>query len=258
MNLQLKNQLFLVCGASSGFGHAIAEQLLAEKASVIAVARREEKLEKLGRAFPGKVQAIVGDISTETTQNEIENTIRGRQLHGALINAGGPPALSTLETSMSDWDEAYASVMRWKIELTLRLVPHFLTYKYGRILFIESQSVKQPLTSLALSNSFRAGVVGFAKTLALEVAPKGITINTMAPGSHNTPAIERVLKKQMEQSGKSYEDVKKAADADIPVGRMGEARELASLATWLLSPVAGFVTGQTISHDGGNVRGLFG
>jgi 3-oxoacyl-[acyl-carrier protein] reductase len=159
---------------------------------------------------------------------------------------------------MDDWDSAWKLVMRWKIDLALRLAPYFKEKEYGRMIFIESQSVKQPLPSLTLSNSFRAGVVGFVKSLALEIAKSGVTVNVLAPGSHETPAIERVIQKNKASLNISFEDAKERMEESIPVGRMGKAEELASLAAWLLSPHAGYVTGQTISHDGGSIKGLFG
>lgn len=258
MDLQLTDQRFIVCGASSGMGHAIAERLGREGAQVIAVARREEKLQQLQERFPGLITPVAGDLTEEETHNKIESAIGNEQLHGVVLNAGGPPALSPLETALYDWDQAYRSVMRWKIELVLRLISYFTAREYGRILFLESQSVKQPIPSLVLSNSFRAGVVGFAKSLAEEVASQGITVNVLAPGSHETPAIERVIKKRSDNSDKSYEEVKEELKASIPVGRMGSGEELASLAGWILSPHASYVTGQTFSHAGGNVKGLFG
>ena len=258
MDLGISNQRFLICGASSGFGRAVAERLLDEKAHIIAVARREEKLEALKNTFPNQTRIVVGDLTNEETLGNIESLLANQELHGALINAGGPPALSALDTTLDQWDEAYQSVLRWKIDLTKRLVPHFRKHKYGRLLFVESQSIKQPIPSLVLSNSFRAAVAGFAKTLSSEIAKEGITINLLAPGSHETPAIKRVIEKRAEESGKSFEEVKKEMETSIPVGRMGTGEEIASLAAWLLSPHSGYVTGQTISHDGGNIKGLFG
>ena len=258
MDLKIKNQTFLICGASSGFGRAVAERLLHEGAYVIAVARRKERLSELESEFPGQVQSLVGDLTDENVINQVESLFESRKLQGALLNAGGPPTLAAQETSMKDWDEAYKSVMRWKIDLSLRLSKYFSKEGYGRILFLESQSVKQPIPSLVLSNSFRAGMVGFAKTLSLEVAKKGVTVNVLAPGSHETPAINRVIKKRSEETGKSLEEVKKNMESAIPVGRMGTAEEISSLAAWLLSPLSGYVTGQTLSHDGGNIKGIFG
>ncbi|HMB98345.1 MAG TPA: SDR family oxidoreductase, partial [Balneolaceae bacterium] len=149
-------------------------------------------------------------------------------------------------------------VMRWKIELALKLMPHFIERKYGRVLFLESKSVKQPIPQLVLSNAFRAGVTGFAKSLATEVANRGITVNVLAPGAHDTPAIERVIQKQSQSKNISYEAAKKEMEDSIPAGRLGSPNEIASLAAWLLSPRSSYVTGQTISHDGGAVSGLFG
>src|SRR5699024_8206995 len=287
MDLKIKDQQFLVCGASSGFGRAIAEQLLNEGASVIAVARRERKLQELSDSHPDRVKTVTGDLTDDDTHNKIEAAIGNDRLHGVVINAGGPPALSPLETAIPDWDQAYGSVMRWKVELILRLVSYFTSKEYGRILFIESQSVKQPIPSLVLSNAFRAGVVGFAKSLALEIADKGVTVhvlapgchqtpaidrdllktvenaaqgvtvNVLAPGCHETPAIARVIQKKVDNSDDSLDEVKQQMEASIPVGRFGKGDEIASLAAWLLSPHAGYVTGQTISHDGGNIKGLF-
>lgn len=258
MDLKISDHRFIVCGASSGFGRAIAEQLLQEGSSVIAVARREEKLAELKEKFGDRVTAIAGNLLTDDTHNEIEASIGNDPLHGVVINAGGPPALTPLETAMYDWDKAYKKVMRWKIDLSLRLVSYFTNNNYGRMLFVESQSVKQPIPKLVLSNSFRAGVVGFAKSLSQEVAGQGVTVNVLAPGSHDTPAIERVIKKEEEDSDKSFEEIKEAMEASIPVGRFGKAGEIASLAAWLLSPHASYVTGQTISHDGGSIQGIFG
>ncbi len=117
---------------------------------------------------------------------------------------------------------------------------------------------KQPIPSLVLSNSFRAGIVGFAKSLSQEIADKGVTVNVLAPGAHDTPAIERVIKKKVQNSDKSKEEVRKEMEAAIPVGRFGKAEEISSLAGWLLSPHSSYVTGQTISHDGGAIQGIFG
>lgn len=258
MDLEITDQRFIICGASSGFGRAIAEQLLREGAEVIAVARREQKLNELDEAFPDQVTVVAGDLTEDETHNNIEAAIGNEQLHGVVINAGGPPALTPLETAIFDWDQAYENVMRWKIELVLRLVSYFTPKNYGRILFIESKSVKQPIPSLVLSNSFRAGIVGFAKSLSQEIADKGVTVNVLAPGSHDTPAIKRVIKKAAEGTDKSIDEVREEMEKAIPVGRFGEAEELASLAAWILSPHASYVTGQTISHDGGSIKGLFG
>ena len=258
MDLHIKGQLFLIGGATSGFGKATAEVLLAEGANVIAVARGEERLLHLKEIHPEQVEIINGDITLPTTLQQILNLIGDRALHGALINAGGPPAGSFMESQMDLWDEAYRTVLRWKVELTKALIPYFEKQQYGRLLYIESASVKQPIPNLVLSNSLRLAVVGFVKTLSAEIAHQGITLNILAPGYHATPAMNRLLKKKSEIEDITEEEAKAFFAADTEVRRMGEPEEFASLAAWLLSPMAGYLTGQTISVDGGRVKGIMG
>jgi 3-oxoacyl-[acyl-carrier protein] reductase len=137
------------------------------------------------------------------------------------------------------------------VEITQAFVPKMIRQQYGRILYIESSSVKQPLENLVLSNSLRVAVVGMMKTLSQEIAKTGVTLNVLGPGSHNTPAIDRIYKKKTEQTGLPFDEVKKTAIQQIPVGSLGEADDFASLALWLLSPLSRYVTGQTITVDGG-------
>jgi 3-oxoacyl-[acyl-carrier protein] reductase len=258
MDLSLYQQHFIVTGCSSGFGKAITETLCREGASVTGVARRQDPLAQLHHQWPDRFTPIQGDLGKPETLDRLLQATVDQPLHGLVLNAGGPPAMTAAETSMSDWDGAYASVFRWKADLALRLLPRFREAGYGRILFVESQSIKQPIPVLALSNAMRAAVAGFAKSLSRDVARQGITVNIVAPGPHDTPAIERVVAMNAEKSGQPADQTRKKMEEAVPVGRFGTAEELASLAAWLLSVNAGFVTGQTISHDGGTVAGLFG
>ncbi|WP_340105754.1 SDR family oxidoreductase [Rhodohalobacter sp. 8-1] len=258
MDLKLKDQRFIVCGASSGFGQAIATQLLLEGASVIVIARRGDVLREKFSNYSDQTEIVEGSLIYSDTLDAIEKAASSGKFHGVVFNAGGPPTGTPLETDMKDWDSAWQLVMRWKIDLALRLAPLLVDNGYGRMLFVESKSVKQPLPSLTLSNAFRAGVVGFAKTLSTEVAPDGVTVNVLAPGAHDTPAIERVIKNSQGKKGISYDQAREEMEKSIPVKRMGTAEEFASLAAWLLSEHSGYVTGQTISHDGGAISGLFG
>ena len=256
MDLQINQQLFLVGGATSGFGKAIAEALVKEGANIIAVARDGEKLKALQASSSNQIEIIAGDISDSTVISTIIKTIGNRQLHGMVVNAGGPPAKTVLETTLDDWDTAYKSILRWKVEITQALVPAMMANTYGRILYVESASVKQPLENLVLSNSLRVAVVGMVKTLSQEIAKSGVTLNILGPGSHNTPAINRIYKKKSEQTGLSFEEVKKSAIQQIPVGALGEADDFASLALWLLSPMSRYITGETITVDGGSVKSM--
>lgn len=256
MDLKIKDQLFIVCGASSGFGKAIALALVQEGANLIAVARREEKLNELQSAAPVQVETLAGDIMDPDVQSLLKEMVGKRQLHGILINAGGPPAKTVLETTLEDWDRAYQTILRWKLAITQLFVPDMMAHHYGRLLFIESSSIKQPLENLVLSNSFRVAVVGMVKTLSQEIAKTGVTLNILGPGSHNTPAIDRIYTKKSEQTGLTFDEVKTNAINQIPVGRLGEAADFAGLAVWLLSPSSGYLTGQTITVDGGQVRSM--
>lgn len=258
MDLQIKDHLFIVGGATSGFGLATAKALASEGAQIIAIARNAEKLETLKSAYPSLLETIAADLTDPATIPKLTAVIGIRKVKGMLINAGGPPAKTVLETTLDDWDNAYRTILRWKIELVQKLIPAMIEQHYGRILFIESSAVKQPLENLVLSNSLRMASVGFVKTLAQEISKSGVTINILAPGSHDTAAIERIYNKKSEQTGIPAGEIRRQAIQQIPVGFLGEAADFASLAIWLLSPSARFITGQTISVDGGAIRGVFG
>jgi 3-oxoacyl-[acyl-carrier protein] reductase len=258
MNLDITKKLFLVTGATSGFGKAITEALIKEGAHIIINARGEEKLTALAEQNPHQIETVAGDITTDETISRVTRCIGERALSGMVINAGGPPAMSFQESDLTDWDKAYASVLRWKVKLTQELLPLLKRENYGRIVYIESVSVKQPVTNLVLSNSLRLAVVGFVKTLSQEIASSGVTTNILAPGYHATPAMDRLFEKQSQTKGITKQEARNAFEKEPPVQRMGKAEELASLAVWLLSPSSGYLTGQTISVDGGLVQGAFG
>jgi len=258
MNLKIDGKLFLVSGATSGLGKGVAIALLKEGANIIAVARDERKLNDFVKGYPGQIEGFQGDITSAETIENVRISIGDRYLSGMLINAGGPPAKSFLETHIDDWDEAYKNILKWKVGITKAFLPKFLKQEYGRIVYIESSSVKQPIENLVLSNSLRLAVVGFAKTLSQEIADKGVTINIMAPGFHNTPAAERLFVKRSQIENISIEEAKSNFESEIKVGRMGDADEFGSLAAWFLSPLSGYITGQTISMDGGAIKGTMG
>jgi len=256
MDLHLKGQYFLVGGAGSGFGKAVAEALASEGANVLAVSRTEEKLKSLQAASKGAIDILAADLTKEHTHELILNYFGDKKLSGAFINAGGPPAGGFDEVNMDAWEEAWKTVVRWKISLTQKLLPLLKANSYGRLLYLESVSVKQPVPNLILSNALRPAVVGMTKTLAQEVAGMGITVNVLAPGYHGTAAMERLFQKKSELAGISVEEAKKSFEADIPVGEMGKPEELASLALWLLSPLSRFVTAQVFDHAGGMVKSM--
>ena len=257
MDLGIKDQLFIVGGATSGLGKAVALALLAEEAKVIGIARSEDKLLALQEEMGDQLEILAGDLSQSSTIHRLLEQVGDRPLDGMLVNAGGPPAMSFLETKLEHWDEAYQKVLRWKVELTQAFLPKMIERQYGRIVYIESVSVKQPIENLVLSNSLRLGVVGFVKTLSQEIANRGVNLNILGPGYHATPAMDRLFVKKSEIQGISIEEARAAFERQTKVGKMGQAEDFASLATWLLSPMSRYMTGQTITVDGGLVKGTF-
>lgn len=255
MDLAISDKKFIVTGASSGFGKSVSEALIREGAQVTAIARRNEKLEEFKDVYPDAITTFCGDVTQENTINEIVNLAESTNIQGIFINAGGPPAGNSLEVSVCQIDEAYRLVLRWKIELLQKLMPYFKKKKYGRIVLLESSSIKQPIENLSLSNTFRMAVAGYMKTLSAEIASCGITINIIAPGFHETDAVKRIYTKKAELSGKSEEAIKNQMIQNTPVQKIGNPDNLASLATWLLSPKSEFVTGQIYTLDGGAVKG---
>jgi 3-oxoacyl-[acyl-carrier protein] reductase len=242
---------FLVTGAGSGFGRAIAVKLASDGHDVVAVARTESDIDSLKATNPSRISAHVADVKDPAAIAVIADKMDAWQPDGIVLNAGGPPVMQILDVQPNDWDSAWELIFKWKVELCRRLVPGMTERGFGRILFIESQSVVKPIPGLVLSNAIRAAVVGYAKTLSREVARNRVTVNCILPGSHATPAIERVIKLRAKEQGVDYAVARARMEEQIPVGRMGKAEELASLAAWLLSKDAAFTTGQAILHDGG-------
>lgn len=257
MNVGIQGQLFIVGGATSGFGKAVAEALLAEGANIVAVARTEEKLRDLQQAHPYKVECIVGDITQPETLQQLQTLVGSKRVHGILVNAGGPPAMTAMESRLEDWDAAYQSVLRWKVALVQAFVSGMIEHQYGRFVFVESASVKQPMENLVLSNAMRLAVVGYVKTLSQEIAHEGVTLNVLAPGYHATAAMDRLFKKKSDKEKMSIEDAMLQYVSETPMGFLGAAEDFASLALWLFSPHSRYLTGQTISVDGGILKGTF-
>lgn len=253
MDLSMQKQNFLVLGASSGLGRAVAEKIQEEGGFPILVARSEDKLQDFKSQYP-RSRTIVADIMREEGIDVILEELRDVRIHGVLINAGGPPAGTFLKSSLEDWDIGYRMVFRWKVNLLLKLLPSLIENNYGRIVFIESVSIKKPIEGLVLSNAYRMSVVGLMKSIINEIQGKDITLNIIGPGYHQTERLNNLIADQAatEEEKKKIED--SFADRTA-VGRLGNPEDLASITTWLLSPRAGYVTGQTILIDGGLYKG---
>ena len=251
MNLNLESSFFIVGGAGSGFGKAVTIALLEEGAEVLGISRTTSKLESIKSKYGNKFDFINMDLTDISQYDKIDAKCKGRIINGLFVNAGGPPSMSFLESNIEDWDDAYKIVVRWKIAFVKLFMNRMIDQNYGRILFLESVSVKQPIQNLVLSNALRMSIIGAAKTLADEVSKYGITINVLGPGYHNTAAMNRLFSKKSELENLSIDEARALFENSIPVKKMGQASDLASLAIWLLSEKSSFVTGQTILLDGG-------
>lgn len=258
MDLKINNSKFVVGGAGKGFGRAISEAIAKEGGQVLAISRSDDPLADLKQKFPDNIITHCGNIYSDDTHDVIIDYMKNNKVDGIVFNGGGPPAGGVFDVDMNDWENAWKSVVKWKIDLTHKILPFLLENKYGRLVYLESISVKQPVENLVLSNALRPAVVGFVSTLAQEIARRGITANVLAPGYHATDAMKRLFVKKAEVDNITVAEARDIFEKEIPVGEMGKPEEMASLALWLLSPLSRYVTGQTITHDGGMVKSLFG
>jgi 3-oxoacyl-[acyl-carrier protein] reductase len=262
MDLGLKEKIALVAAASRGLGRAIAEELAAEGASLILCARGEEMLKKVAgqiereRGVP--VIAMAGDVAkAEDVRRVVDAGLdRFGRIDVLVTNAGGLPAGRFENLSRSDWEAAVGLTLNSVLELTRAVLPGMKERRWGRILNVTSIAVKQPVDNLILSNSLRAAVTGFARTLANEVAPDGITVNNILPGYTRTDRVEELARALSASEGISEAAARSRWEKQIPMGRLGEPREFAALAAFLVSERASYITGTSITVDGGWVRGL--
>jgi 3-oxoacyl-[acyl-carrier protein] reductase len=242
MDLALRGRTAIVCGASSGMGLAIAEALAAEGANVAMFARRRDLLER--EADRLGALAVRGDVTVpKDLAKLVELTLGAFGGIDILVNnGGGPPPGPAAGVGDDAVEDAVALLLLSAIRLTNLCLPHLGASGRGRIINIESSSVRAPIDNLALSNALRPGVVGWMKTLAREVGPKGITVNTIAPGRIDTERL-----RSLGGTG----DV-----SQIPLRRLGEPAEIAAVACFLASDRAGYVTGAVLPVDGGLTRNL--
>ena len=247
MELGLAGRTAIVCGASSGMGLAIAETLAAEGANVAMFARRREVLEREAERIGAL--AVQGDLKIPQHLERLVQATVGAfgGVDVLILNGGGPPAGTASSLTAEAVEEAVALLLTPHVTLVARCLPHLRESGRGRIVAIESSSVREPLANLALSNAVRPGVVGWLKTLARELGPDGITVNTIAPGRIDSDRLRSVYG----DSGPPSSDLE-----NVPVRRLGTPAEIAAAAAFLASDRAGYVTGAVIPVDGGLTRGL--
>ena len=262
MDLGLTNKVALVAAGSRGLGRAVAEELAAEGASLVLCARDSRTLDETAASIAknsnAHVFAVPADVTiTEDIKRVVDTGIeRFGRIDILVTNAGGPPAGSFEQLTHEQWEEAIRLTLFSAIELTRLVLPGMKERSWGRILNITSIAVKQPIDNLILSNSLRAGLTGFARTLANEVAADGITVNNILPGYTRTERLEDLAQMMAEKQGISPDEFRGKWEKEIPMGRLGEPREFAALATFLVSERASYITGTSIQVDGGWIRSL--
>jgi 3-oxoacyl-[acyl-carrier protein] reductase len=258
VNLGLEGRVALVCGASRGLGRAIAAELAAEGALLAVNARDPEKLGAAAAELGPDVLAIPADLAVagEPTRVVEETVARFGRLDVLVANTGGPPAGSHDTLTLADWDAATALLLRSTVELTGAALPGMKERGWGRVLVVTSVAVRQPVDNLILSNSLRAAVTGYAKTLSREVAAQGITVNTILPGYTATERVTDLNRANAEREGVEPDVILARLEASVPMQRLAEPEEFAALAAFLASERAGYITGAAVAVDGGWVRGL--
>jgi len=263
MDLGLQDKVALVAAASQGLGRAVADELAAEGSSVIICSRDQQKLDRVAQEIESRtgtrIAAIAGDLSlTKDIESIVDHGIdRFGRIDILVTNNGGPPTGKFDALSREAWDDATLSVLTSVLDMTRRVLPGMKERRWGRILNITSIAAKQPVENLMLSNSLRAAVTGFAKTLADEVAEYGITVNNILPGYTSTERVEQLAATIAETDGVDIAEVKKRWETQIPMKRLGQPEEFAALAAFLVSTRASYITGSSIAVDGGWTRSLF-
>ncbi len=263
MNLGLTDRVALVTAASRGFGRAVAELLAAEGAHVAMCARGEEALKEaaavVDAAGSGRVVARPTDVTDPEALAQFVHETEDRlgPISCCLINVGGPPPGGLSDLRPSQFEAAYDLLIDSALRLSRLLLPGMTQRGWGRIVQITSVTVQQPVPNLTLSNVLRPAVHALTKVLALEAAPHGVTVNSVAPGHHATDRVDVLMADQAEREQRSVAEIRAGHEAEIPVGRLGQPAELAALVAFLMSEQAAFITGQCIVADGGWVRGTF-
>jgi 3-oxoacyl-[acyl-carrier protein] reductase len=262
VELGLRGKVALVAASSAGIGRACALGLAAEGAAVACCARTAAALEETAGEIRRQTGAEVFALPTDLTRPEeirrLVEAVAGRfgRIDILVNNAGGPKPGAFADLTEQDWQEAIPLTLLSTLRLCAAVVPRMRQQRHGRIINVMSVSVKQPLETLILSNTLRAGVAGLAKSLANELGRDGILVNTVCPGATMTERFLGVHRALAGRRGVPVEEVIAARANEVPLGRIGTPEEVANLVVFLASERASYITGCTIPVDGGFVRGL--
>lgn len=261
MNLDLFGKNALVCGSSKGIGKATAIELAKLGANITLVSRSanvmSEIIHQLERRPGQNHDFLAADF---TNRADLKRKIAGltatKAIHILINNTGGPAAGVIADSDEDAFLEAFQNHLICNQLLTQSVVPGMKREGYGRIINIVSTSVKQPLEGLGVSNTVRAAVSGWAKTWSNELAPFGITMNNVLPGATNTDRLQEIIRNKAAKQDISEAEVVREMEAEIPMGRFAHAEEVASVAAFLATPAAAYLTGVSIPVDGGRIKGL--
>lgn len=261
MNLSLNGKTALICGSTQGIGLAIAEELALLGANCVLIARNEEKLQSIiPTLHTGKDQQhkyLVADFSDLEQVSAVATAlVASTPVHILVNNTGGPAAGPILDANPDAFTKAFSMHVLGNQTLAQILVPTMKKAGYGRIINIISTSVKTPLKNLGVSNTIRWAVASWAKTLATELAPFGITVNNVLPGSTATARLESLFTTLATSRNVSPDVIASEWLGEIPMQRFGDAHEIAALAAFLASPAASYITGTSTAVDGGRTPSM--
>ncbi len=261
MDLGIRGRVALVAASSRGLGRATAEALAAEGADLVLCARGETALaataDHIRRTTGVRVAAVAADVADPAGVARVVDAARALGPVDILVtNAGGPPAGPFESHSAEAWREAVRVNLESVVALVGAVLPGMKERRWGRIINVTSIAVKQPVDGLILSNSVRAAVTGFARTLANEVAPFGVTVNNVMPGYTRTARVDELARANAARRGTAPDDEFAQWERQIPMGRLGEPAEFAAMVAFLASAHASYTTGASIPVDGGWIRGL--
>jgi 3-oxoacyl-[acyl-carrier protein] reductase len=261
MDLQLNGKTALILGGSKGIGRGIADALSAEGVAVALVARGQEQLDRSVaeiRARGGKAIGLAGDLANwASIESAAKSAMQQLGPIDILVNnSGGPPPSGVVGVKPEVWEAQFHAMVLALFRVTDLVLPEMRARKWGRILNVASYSVIEPIPSIGISNTLRSAVVGWAKTLAGEVARDGITVNTLLPGVIATDRSIQLQRAHAERAKISLEEALNRAAQMVPVGRLGTVEEFGAVAAFLSSPLAAYVTGSLIRIDGGLTRSV--
>ncbi|MDQ3050796.1 MAG: SDR family oxidoreductase [Bacteroidota bacterium] len=257
MNMDLTNKRAVVCGSTQGIGLAIARELAGMGASITLVARNEGSLKSVAEALPQngfqKHDYIIADFTEpDTLRTQLAAWLQpGRVAHILVNNTGGPSGGPITDAKVVDFQNTFTQHLVCNHLLVQAFLPGMKETGYGRIINIISTSVKQPLKGLGVSNTIRAAVANWAKTLATELAPYRITVNNVLPGATLTQRLNSLIAGKSAKTGKATAELEQEMIHEIPMGRFGDPSEIASAVGFLASPSASYITGINVPVDGG-------